>query len=74
MPDFSTTVSLVAYDAARTEFRATTARPRHRSLVHQGLKHGGFVSLARGEEERHEFALPLSTEMDFGAETALTPA
>jgi hypothetical protein len=74
VPDVSTAVPLVADDAVGAELGATTTRPLHGTLVHQRLKHGGFMLLARRQEQRQEFALPLSTEMNFGAETAVTPA
>ena len=74
VPYLSTAVPLVADDATGTELGATTTRPRHRTMVHQRFKHGGFMLLSRRQEQRHAFALPLRTERDFAAETALTPA
>jgi len=73
-PDFAAAVPFVADETAGMELRATTVRPLHGTLGHERLKHRGFVLLPRGQEQRHELALPFGTEVDFGAEAPLAPA
>jgi hypothetical protein len=72
--NFATAVAFVTNDAVRVEPGTTTMRPLHSPVLHQRLKHSGFVLLSRCEEQRHQLALPLGTQMDFRAETALTAA
>jgi hypothetical protein len=74
VPDLLAAVCLVAHDPVGPQLGAATSTPLHGAMFQQGLKDRRLMLLSRCQEQRHELALSLGTEMDFGAEAALAPA
>src|SRR5262245_27636992 len=74
LPDRATAVPLIAYHAPRRALGPPAACTLHGPLRHQLGKHGGLMPVAGSQDEGHELALTVRTDVDFGAEAALTPA
>ena len=72
LPYLATTVSFVPDQTTRPLFGASTPAPFHRPACHEGFEGDGFVSLVRGEDQRHQLAPAFCTDMDFRTEATLT--
>ena len=70
-PNLATTVAFITNDALWSQLGSPPSRPFDRPLFHQPFKCCRFMPLARREHNRHRFAVPVCTQMDFGAEAAL---
>jgi hypothetical protein len=66
-------VSFVPHDAMRSPLGPTRPDPLDGATRHELVKHARFMSLARGQEERHELATTLRAHMHCGAESAPAP-
>ena len=72
LPNLATTIGFVPHQTTRPPFGASTPTAFHGPAFHQSFESDGFVPLARGEDQRHQFAPTFRTDMDFRPEAALT--
>jgi hypothetical protein len=67
-------LALVSHHAPGTALGPATSCPRHSAQGHQAGQHRGLMPLARRQDERHERAMAVGTDVDFRPEAALTAA
>ena len=72
LPNLAAALAFVTADAPWTALGAPTPRPLYVPLLHEWLKDHAFMALPSSQHEGHRLAAAFGTEVDFGANAALT--
>jgi hypothetical protein len=73
LPNLVTAVCLVTHETMRPMLRSAWAPALHRAGGHELGEDGGFVSLARRQQEGQELTFSLGAEVDLRAEAPSAP-